>query len=102
MKKSLKIAAVLAAVISTNSYSESVFEEPIRLTAGGELIDTEVGHAAPWVTDWDGDGRQDLLVGQFGGGKLWVYLNTGSKTEPKLTKGSLFQEGRPEGTVPTG
>jgi hypothetical protein len=36
---------------------------PVRLEAAGQVIDTEIGHAAPFVTDFDGDGVQDLLVG---------------------------------------
>ena len=78
------------------------FSEPVRLQAGGKYIDTEIGHAAPWVDDWDGDGVNDLLVGQFGGGKLWIFLNKGTNREPKLAAGVLFKEGRKEGTVPTG
>ena len=37
---------------------------PVRLEAAGKPIDTAVGHAAPFVCDWDGDGVKDLLVGQ--------------------------------------
>lgn len=78
------------------------FEKPVRLQAGGEFIDTEIGHAAPCVADFDGDGLKDLLVGQFGGGKLWIFRNKGTNAEPELSPGRLFKEGRPEGTVPTG
>jgi hypothetical protein len=75
---------------------------PVRLTAAGKPIDTDVGHAAPYVTDFDGDGVNDLLVGQFGGGVLWVYKNAGTNAGPKLAAGVKFQDGKPEGTVPTG
>jgi hypothetical protein len=51
---------------------------PVRLEADGRPIDTDVGHAAPFVTDFDGDGVQDLLVGQFGSGLLWFYRNEGA------------------------
>ncbi|HET6164471.1 MAG TPA: hypothetical protein VFG37_12440, partial [Planctomycetota bacterium] len=39
---------------------------PVRIEAGGAPIDTEIGHAAPFVGDFDEDGVNDLLVGQFG------------------------------------
>jgi hypothetical protein len=75
---------------------------PVRLEAGGKPIDTDVGHAAPFVTDFDGDGLQDLLVGQFGKGILWIYTNQGTKTKPKLAEGVKFKDGAEDGTVPTG
>ena len=35
---------------------------PVRLKAGGEWIDTDVGHAAPYFADFDGDGLADLYL----------------------------------------
>ena len=76
---------------------------PVRLEAGGAPIDTPaIGHAAPFVGDFDGDGVQDLLVGQFDGGLLWIHRNEGTNGAPKLAAGVKFQDGRKEGTVPTG
>jgi hypothetical protein len=76
--------------------------EPVRLEAAGKPIDTAVGHAAPFVCDWFGKGKKDLLVGQFGGGVLWIYENTGTAEVPKLSAGIKFKDGGKEGTVPTG
>jgi hypothetical protein len=45
---------------------------------------------------------RDLLVGQFDGGLLWIYRNEGTDALPRLAAGVKFQDGRPEGTVPTG
>jgi hypothetical protein len=75
---------------------------PVRLEAAGKLIDTEVGHSAPFVGDFDGDGVQDLLVGQFGGGSLWFYRNEGTNAEPRLAAGTKFKEGSRDGCVPAG
>ena len=75
---------------------------PVRLEAAGKPIDTDVGHAAPCVVDFDGDGVNDLLVGQFGGGVLWIYRNEGTNARPKLAAGVKFKEGAKDGTVPAG
>jgi hypothetical protein len=75
---------------------------PVRIEAAGKPIDTDVGHAAPFVGDFDGDGVNDLLVGQFGEGLLWIYRNEGSNAAPKLAAGVKFKGGEMEGRVPTG
>jgi hypothetical protein len=75
---------------------------PVRIEAAGKPIDTEVGHAAPFVGDFDGDGVNDLLVGQFGQGLLRIYRNEGSQERPKLAAGVTFKDGKEDGRVPTG
>lgn len=75
---------------------------PVRLEADGQPIDTEIGHAAPFVVDFDGDGVQDLLVGQFGEGLLWIYRNEGTNSQPKLAAGVKFKDGGKDGRVPSG
>lgn len=96
------LAPCLAPALACAQDPADQLAPPVRLEAAGRPIDTEVGHAHPLVCDWDGDGRNDLLVGQFGGGKLWIYRNDGSNAAPALAAGTLFQDGQPHGTVPTG
>jgi hypothetical protein len=74
---------------------------PVRLEAAGKPIDTDVGHAAPFVCDFYGDGLKHLLVGQFGDGILWIYRNVGTNTQPKFAAGVKFKEGKADGRVPT-
>jgi hypothetical protein len=96
------IAVALAATCIAQERAADL-AAPVRLAADGKVIDTPtIGHAAPFVGDFDGDGTQDLLVGQFDGGLLWIYRNTGTDAVPSLAAGAKFQNGRPEGTVPTG
>ena len=73
---------------------------PFRVTANGQPIDVDVGHAAPFFADFDGDGLPDLLVGQFGGGKLRIFHNEGSAREPKFVRSAYFQCAGALGTVP--
>ena len=58
---------------------EIAFEKPVRMMADGEPVRVEApGWAAPCWADVDGDGDRDLLVGQFGGGKIRVFANQGN------------------------
>lgn len=75
---------------------------PVRIEAAGKAIDTHVGHAHPLVADFDGDGVEDLLVGQFGDGVLWIYRNEGTNAQRKLAAGVKFKDGSEDGRVPTG
>jgi hypothetical protein len=75
---------------------------PVRLEAAGKPIDTAIGHAAPYVCDFDGDGVRDLLVGQFGDGILWIYKNVGTNAHPRFAAGVKFKDGNKDGRVPTG
>jgi len=78
------------------------FAEPIKIDAGGQPIDVTIGHAAPCVTDWDGDGKQDLLVGQFGGGNLRIYLNQGENHAPTFDEFAWLEAGEKRASVPSG
>jgi hypothetical protein len=73
---------------------------PVLLQDGKGPIDVEVGHATPYVVDWDGDGKKDLLVGQFGDGKLRIYLNKGTDAEPKFDGFTYLQAGGKDASVP--
>jgi len=60
------------------------FENPVRLMAGDTPIRVEApGYACPCWTDLKGDGKMQLLVGQFSGGKIRVFKHLdGNKFEP--------------------
>ena len=72
--------------------------EPFLVMAGDQPVLTEKhGLAAPALWDWDGDGKRDLLVGEFwtnnsdfplgsGGSTIRVYLNVGTDAEPRFTE----------------
>jgi hypothetical protein len=63
-------------------------EEPLR--AEGQPIRVE-GDAGPFVADWDGDGKIDLLVGSGDGSVRW-YRNTGQVDEK--TRFPIFGAGQ--------
>jgi len=49
-------------------------------------------YAAPWVADWNRDGRPDLIVGEgtYSANSVWIYLNSGSAQNPIFEEGSKF------------
>jgi len=72
--------------------------QPILVTGSTKPILTEKhGLAAPALWDWNGDGKRDLLVGEFetnsgenfpmgaDGSTIRVYLNVGTDDDPKFT-----------------
>lgn len=78
----------------------TAFEPPFRVRDAKGLIDVEVGHAVPLFVDFNADGLADLLVGQFGGGKLRVYKNRGALGQPKFEGFTWFGAGGKEGVIP--
>jgi hypothetical protein len=98
----LALSTLLGLAASAADGPANQLAPPVQIEAAGKPIDTEVGHAAPFVGDFDGDGVNDLLVGQFGSGILWVYRNEGTNAQPKLAAGVKFKEGKDDGRVPTG
>lgn len=97
--------ALAALVLSTSALATDppTFEPPFRVSAGNQWIDVDIGHAAPLRLDWDGDGKDDLLVGQFGEGKLRIYRNVGTQAQPKFDEDfALFQTRQGLGSIPSG
>lgn len=79
-----------------------VLKEGVPLEVGGKPLDIKVGHLVPVAVDWDLDGRQDLLVGQFLGGKICLYRNVGSKGKPVFTEPEVLKAGGKDISLPAG
>ncbi|MHC4646468.1 MAG: FG-GAP-like repeat-containing protein [Planctomycetota bacterium] len=55
---------------------------------------TVPGYSVPSYVDWDNDGRMDLIVGEGSGsyaGKVRVYLNAGTQSDPQFSGYSYVQ-----------
>jgi len=82
---------------NVGSNDEPKFLPATRVQAGGREIQVQAGYSgslqglqearwgylSPNVIDWNGDGTLDLITGDITGDYL-IYLNRGTKTEPKL------------------
>jgi hypothetical protein len=67
---------------------------------GGEVLDVEhMGHAAPFVGDFNNDGVRDLLVGEFYKGRLRIYENVCTESAPRFESFRVFQDGAPSGCI---
>jgi len=105
----MKTAVFLAAACASGLAAQG-FESPQRMMAGETAINVDIGHAAPFYFDFDGDGVRDLLVGEFGkrleghteAGKLRVYRNVGTDKAPKFAEFEYFKAGGDVARVPTG
>ncbi len=104
MITSLCVAVLLAtpAAAADRPVPSPGLAPPVAVLAGGKAIDVDIGHSAPFVADLLGEGKSQLLVGQFGEGKLRVYRNAGSAKAPRFEKFEWFQAGGQVGKVESG
>ncbi|MNK18762.1 FG-GAP repeat protein [compost metagenome] len=84
---------------NTGTNQQPIYGDPQPLIADGKVIHVQPGYrediqgpgearwgyTSPNVIDWDGDGLLDLVTGDSRG-KFMVYLNIGTKTNPKLDR----------------
>ena len=78
------------------------FEAPIRLKAGDEFVSVESpGYACPTMADVDGDGVEDLVVGQFSNGNMLFCKNEATAdATPEFAKAEWLSEGDDRIVVP--
>lgn len=84
--------------VANAQFSQPEFKEPIRMKADGREIFIEApGYATPTWSDITGDGREDLLVGQFSSGKIQIFEQ---KSDGTLMAGRWLEAGGEVAQVP--
>lgn len=75
---------------------------PFAVEAGGAVLDAPGGNSAPCVHDLDGDGRFDLVVGEYEDGAMRLYRNVGAPGQPRFEAGVRLKHAAGELKVPYG
>ena len=89
-------AGKIALYLNTGSDANPVFTTSVNLQAGGVAISlpsSGCGAPAPWVCDYDNDGKRDLLVGDGAAGYVYFYRNTNTDANPILDTGVRLMAG---------
>jgi hypothetical protein len=88
----MKLSALLALFALAAFAQTPVFDAPVAIEANSGPINVGTGgNASPFVVDWNGDGKRDLLLGQYDGGKVRFYENIGEDTAPVFGDFSYLQ-----------
>ncbi|MBD3370645.1 hypothetical protein GF402_09810 [Candidatus Fermentibacteria bacterium] len=86
---------LVAIVIAWSASAAPEFGECEVLLCAGVPI--HVGnHGSPCLADWDGDGLEDLITGQFDQGRIRLYPNEGTNPEPVYNRYEYLEaDGKP-------
>ncbi len=87
-----RYADKVALYLNCGTAQQPAFTNFVNLQAGGADIYhygglSGCGAPAPWVCDYDADGKRDLLVGTGAEGYVYFYRNTNTDAQPILTSG---------------
>ena len=81
-RSSVDNTASLDQVVDSLSESE-LFQAPVRIKAGNEFVSVgSPGYACPTMADVDGDGVEDLVVGQLHEGHMQFCKNDAASGQP--------------------
>ncbi len=91
-----RYADKIAVFLNVGTDAQPVLTNSYNLQAGGVDIvvaGSSCGAPAPWVCDYNRDGRRDLLVGKGSDGTVYFFANTNTDASPMLAAGVLLTAG---------
>ncbi|MCK5116606.1 MAG: hypothetical protein KAR44_08385 [Candidatus Aegiribacteria sp.] len=95
----ISITMVLCAVVLSAELVE--FTSAGVLLCNGARLDVGT-YAAPLAVDWNGDGKKDLIIGQFAYGRIRFYPNVGTNSTPVFNEYYFLLDGLGNLSVPWG
>lgn len=81
--------AVLLLYLNKGEKGKLAFSRPVKIKPEGGTLPIR---PSPFLFDWDGDGKRDLLVG-CDAGQVWLFANTGEDGAPKFGRGRRLEAG---------
>lgn len=104
MARTPAVFAVLVLMTVTDNVSATLLHlGSEELVQAGTADITVPGYSVPSYVDWDNDGRMDLVVGEGSDsytGKVRVYLNTGTQSDPQFSGYSYVRANGGDLSVP--
>lgn len=78
----MRTCLILMCVLATLVFAQAPrFIGPETLYSAGAPIQVSY-YGSPVMTDWNGDGNKDLICGEYNGGYIRFYPNTGPDSSP--------------------
>jgi hypothetical protein len=98
----LKLLFVLLTVLVSLAMADPpVYKSFLYMECAGNQID--VGYyGAPCITDWNGDGKKDMILGQFTAGNIRFYANENTNDSPVFNSYSMLKADGSNITLPSG
>lgn len=98
----MKTALILSVFAAYACLAEApTYDPPVYMYSGGAIID--VGYyGAPCITDWNGDGNKDMILGIFTSGNIRFYANENTNDSPVFNTFSNLQADGVPITLPYG
>ena len=98
----MKFFSVISLVCCISVFAQAPrFNGPTFIYDGGVQID--VGYyASPYIYDWDGDTKKDMILGQFTSGYIRFYPNIGSDENPQFSGYQFLYASGSQITLPSG